>query len=87
MYILAGLVVFILCVGLLASLSSPIRPVKLVSMFLMKAVIGAFFLFLLNSFSGEYGLHVPINLFTSAVAGILGIAGVIALAAIQLWII
>jgi len=87
LYIAAGIVLFILLISLLGSLSSPVTPLKLISVLFVKVIIGAFFLFMLNSFGGEYGLHVPINLVTSAIAGILGLAGVAALTIIQLWII
>ncbi|KKB33337.1 pro-sigmaK processing inhibitor BofA family protein [Bacillus thermotolerans] len=87
MYIAAGAVLFILLISLIASASSPLSPWKLGGSLLVKLAVGAFFLFLLNSFGGDHGIHVPINLITSAVAGVLGIAGVAALAVIQIWII
>ncbi|WP_203364675.1 pro-sigmaK processing inhibitor BofA family protein [Bacillus sp. REN10] len=87
MYIAGGIIVVVLLISLLASLSSPVKPVKLASILFVKVIVGAFFLFLLNSFSGDYGLHVPINLVTSTIAGVLGIAGVAALAVVQLWIL
>ncbi|RJS62575.1 hypothetical protein CJ483_13685 [Bacillus sp. PK3_68] len=68
-------------------MSSPVSPLKVIGILCVKLAVGACFLFLLNSFSGDYGLHVPINFVTSAVAGILGVAGVASLAIIQLWII
>ncbi|WP_338752472.1 pro-sigmaK processing inhibitor BofA family protein [Bacillus sp. FJAT-52991] len=87
MYIAGSIVVFILLISLLASLSSPVKPAQLAGILFVKVIVGTFFLFLLNSFSGDYGLHVPINLVTSTIAGVLGITGVAALAVIQLWIL
>ncbi|WP_231603564.1 pro-sigmaK processing inhibitor BofA family protein [Bacillus sp. FJAT-27231] len=87
MYIAGGVILFILLISLIASMSSPASPLKLMGILFIKLSVGACFLFLLNSFSGDYGLHVPINFVTSAIAGILGIAGVVSLAIIQLWII
>lgn len=87
MYIAGGVILFILLISLIASMSSPASPLKLMGILFVKLAVGACFLFLLNSFSGDYGLHVPINFVTSAIAGILGIAGVVSLAIIQLWII
>ncbi|MGC8231136.1 pro-sigmaK processing inhibitor BofA family protein [Pseudobacillus badius] len=87
MYIAGGVLLFILLISLIASLSSPASPLKLIGVLFVKLAAGACFLFLLNSFSGDYGLHVPINFVTSAIAGILGIAGVVSLAVMQLWII
>ncbi|KAB7704012.1 pro-sigmaK processing inhibitor BofA [Bacillus aerolatus] len=71
----------------MASITAPASPLKFTGILFVKLATGALFLFLLNSFSGDYGLHVPINFVTSAVAGILGVAGVAALAVIQLWLI
>ncbi|MED4718436.1 pro-sigmaK processing inhibitor BofA family protein [Bacillus badius] len=87
MYIAGGVLLFILLISLIASMSSPASPLKLIGVLFVKLAAGACFLFLLNSFSGDYGLHVPINFVTSAIAGILGIAGVVSLAVMQLWII
>ncbi|KMY55938.1 hypothetical protein AC623_20010 [Bacillus sp. FJAT-27231] len=87
LYIAGGVILFILLISLIASMSSPASPLKLMGILFIKLSVGACFLFLLNSFSGDYGLHVPINFVTSAIAGILGIAGVVSLAIIQLWII
>jgi inhibitor of the pro-sigma K processing machinery len=64
-----------------------IKPLKFLGNIVIKGVIGALFLFLLNLFGNQYSLHVPINLVTSFIAGLLGIPGVCALAAIQLWIL
>ncbi|MBM7650505.1 inhibitor of the pro-sigma K processing machinery [Bacillus ectoiniformans] len=87
MYITAGVILFIVLVGLIGSMTSKVTPVRLAGSFAVKLVIGAFFLFLLNSFSGKYGLHVPINFITSSIAGVLGLAGVAALAIIQIWML
>jgi inhibitor of the pro-sigma K processing machinery len=53
----------------------------------MKVMIGALFLFFLNAFGSQYGIHVPINLATSSISGILGIPGVVGLTVIQMWIL
>jgi inhibitor of the pro-sigma K processing machinery len=64
-----------------------VKPLKFLGNIVIKGAIGALFLFLLNLFGNQYSLHVPINLATSFIAGLLGIPGVCALAAIQLWIL
>ena len=79
--IIAGLIVLLLFVG------APIKPIRLIGQGAVKLIIGAVFLFFLNVLGNQVGIHVPINLATSAVAGILGIPGVATLAAIDYWII
>lgn len=79
--IIAGLIVLLLFVG------APIKPIRLIGQGVVKLIIGAVFLFFLNVLGNQLGIHVPINLATSAVAGILGIPGVATLAAIDYWII
>ncbi|KMY52152.1 pro-sigmaK processing inhibitor BofA family protein [Peribacillus loiseleuriae] len=79
--VIAGLIVLLLFVG------APIRPIRLIGQGVVKLIIGAVFLFFLNVLGNQVGIHVPINLATSAVAGILGIPGVATLAAIDYWII
>ncbi|WP_067840327.1 pro-sigmaK processing inhibitor BofA family protein [Amphibacillus sediminis] len=63
------------------------KTFKLLSKTLVKVTIGALCIFFLNLFSGSFGLHVPINLFTASLAGFLGIPGVIALSSLHLFIL
>jgi inhibitor of the pro-sigma K processing machinery len=72
---------------MLLFIGSPIKPIRLISQGVVKLIIGALFLFFLNIIGNQFGIHVPINLITSAVSGILGIPGVMALVAIEMWII
>ncbi|WP_428910303.1 pro-sigmaK processing inhibitor BofA family protein [Niallia sp. Krafla_26] len=72
---------------MLLFMGSPLKPIRLISQGVVKLVIGALFLFFLNIVGNQFGIHVPINLITSAVSGILGIPGVFALVAIDMWII
>lgn len=83
-YPLAILAIFIL---LLIAYKANIKPLKFLGSILIKGMIGALFLFFLNLFGNQFSLHVPINLVTSFIAGFLGIPGVCALAAIQMWIL
>jgi inhibitor of the pro-sigma K processing machinery len=84
-------VVFVAVVGglilLLLIIGAPIKPIRFLGQGVIKIIIGAVFLFFLNTLGNQAGIHVPINLATSAVAGLLGIPGVAALAAIGYWII
>jgi inhibitor of the pro-sigma K processing machinery len=72
---------------LLLAAGTPVKPIRFIGQVAMKVMIGALFLFFLNAFGGQFGLHVPINLATSSISGILGIPGVAGLAIIQMWII
>jgi len=52
----------------------------------IQIALGALFLFLLNTVGGLFQFHLPINLFTSAVVGLLGLPGLGALFVIQ-WMV
>lgn len=79
--ILVGLIVLVLFVG------APIKPMRFVGQGVVKLAIGVLFLFFLNVFGGAIGFHVPINLFTTAIAGFLGVFGLASLAAIQIFLL
>ncbi|WAA09508.1 pro-sigmaK processing inhibitor BofA family protein [Fervidibacillus albus] len=79
--IVSGLIILLLLFGI------PLKLLRFIGQGVVKLVIGALFLFVLNTIGNGVGLHVPINLITASVAGFLGIPGVFALTVIQLWII
>jgi inhibitor of the pro-sigma K processing machinery len=79
--ILGGLILLLLFIG------APVKPVRFIGQGAIKLIIGALLLFFLNAFGNQIGIHVPINLATSAISGFLGIPGLFALVAIQTWII
>ena len=79
--VIAGLILLLLIIG------APLKPIRLLGQGIIKLIIGAVFLFFLNTLGNQVGIHVPINFVTSAVAGLLGIPGVVALAAIDYWVI
>jgi inhibitor of the pro-sigma K processing machinery len=79
--VLGGLILILLFSG------APNKPVRFVGQAMIKLLIGALFLFFLNVGGNRYGIHVPINFATATVSGFLGIPGLIALVAIQKWII
>lgn len=79
--VLGGLVVLVLLMG------APIKPVRFIGQGFVKVLIGALFLFFLNAFGNQFGIHVPINLATSAISGFLGIPGLFSLVAIQTWVL
>ncbi|SDN94259.1 pro-sigmaK processing inhibitor BofA family protein [Bacillus sp. OK048] len=79
--ILGGLVLILLFSG------APFKPVRFIGQAVVKLLIGAILLFFLNTAGNSFGIHVPINFTTSAISGFLGIPGLVALAAIQKYII
>jgi inhibitor of the pro-sigma K processing machinery len=79
--IIGGLILLVLVVG------TPIKPLRFAGQTIIKVMIGALFLFFLNAFGNSMGIHVPINAVTSAISGLLGIPGVVALVIIQMYII
>ncbi|WLV24732.1 pro-sigmaK processing inhibitor BofA family protein [Aciduricibacillus chroicocephali] len=66
---------------------APIKPVRFAGQALVKLGIGAMLLFFLNVFGSEFGLYVPINLFTTIVTGFLGVFGLASLAAVNFFIL
>lgn len=79
--IIGGLILLLLIMG------TSLKPIRFLGQGVIKVIIGAVFLFFLNMLGNQVGIHVPINLVTSAVAGLLGIPGVAALAAIGYWVV
>ena len=59
-----------------------IRSLKWLPTIITKLAVGALVLFFLNLISSHFGLHIPINLFTSTVVGFCGIPGMITLASL-----
>ncbi|WP_059174294.1 pro-sigmaK processing inhibitor BofA family protein [Bacillus sp. FJAT-27445] len=76
--ILGGLIILLLVAG------APMKPAKLLGQGAIKLVIGALLLFFLNTAGNQFGIHIPINLFTTAVSGFLGIPGMAALVAVEM---
>jgi inhibitor of the pro-sigma K processing machinery len=79
--VLGGLIILLLILG------APTKPLRFLGQGAVKILIGAIFLYFLNAFGTSLGIYVPINIATAAVSGLLGIPGVVALVAIQTWII
>lgn len=77
--------VILICLILLALFK--VKSLKWLPTTITKLAIGALLLFFLNLISGYFGLHIPINLFTSSVVGFCGIPGVIALGSLFLYIL
>jgi len=72
-----GLILMLLLIG------TPVKPVKFIGHLATKLVVGALLLFFVNAFGTSLDFHIPINLFTTTVSGILGIPGIAALIVIK----
>ncbi|MFC4387726.1 pro-sigmaK processing inhibitor BofA family protein [Gracilibacillus marinus] len=83
-WIIGGIIVLIV---LLLVKGIPINFTKLIGQSAIKVTIGVLFLFFFNLFGASFGLHIPINIFTTVVVGILGIPGIASLTAIHLFIV
>ncbi|MGE7219660.1 pro-sigmaK processing inhibitor BofA family protein [Priestia koreensis] len=76
-----GLIVILLLAG------GKVRLFGLVGQVLTKCVIGALLLFFINTFGAQFDIHVPINVLTTAVSGVLGLSGIGALLVISQFIL
>ncbi|WP_458411441.1 pro-sigmaK processing inhibitor BofA family protein [Schinkia sp. CFF1] len=74
-------------IGLLLILGAPIKPVRMVGGGLIRIMLGALGLFIINSIGTLMGFHIPINLVTASVSGLLGIPGMAALIAIDQFVL
>ncbi len=72
---------------LLLLFGNPVKLLRFLGQGVIKILTGALLLFFLNTFGSNFGIHIPINLITASISGFLGIPGVCALTAIQLWIV
>jgi inhibitor of the pro-sigma K processing machinery len=79
--VLGAIILLLLVIG------APIKPIHFLGQGIIKLLIGALFLFFLNLMGNQFGIHIPINLATSAISGFLGIPGMFALVAIDVWVI
>ncbi len=80
------IIIMIAIITLLLMIGAPLRSMKLIGQASVKLVIGALLLFFLNVFGANFGIHVPINLFTALISGLLGIFGIASLVAIHVFI-
>ncbi|MCP8971350.1 pro-sigmaK processing inhibitor BofA family protein [Ectobacillus ponti] len=78
---IAGGIILLLLIG------GPFKPFRAAGKTLMKIVVGALGLFLLNTVGAQWNFHIPINVITASICGLLGLPGFGALAVIQLYIL
>lgn len=81
------IIIMLSVIVLLLTIGAPVKPLKLIGQASVKLVIGALLLFFVNIFGASFGIHIPINLFTALVSGILGIFGIVSLIAIHIFIL
>lgn len=85
-----GSVIFIGAIVALVALlffsKASFKPLRLIERIAVRFVVGALFLFCVNLFGESVGIHVPINIVTTGVSGLLGVPGVAALIVIKQFI-
>ncbi|WP_410773746.1 pro-sigmaK processing inhibitor BofA family protein [Ectobacillus funiculus] len=79
--IVAGIIMLLMLAG------APLKPFRFIGMSIIRVLVGALLLFILNVIGAQLNLHIPINLITASVCGFLGIPGLGALAVIQMYIL
>lgn len=83
MTLVTGLLVFVIVFFLLRM---PQQLLRFLGTSTIRLTIALLALLFLNVIGNQFGVNVPINLFTLAVSSILGIFGVLSLLAIQIFI-
>ncbi|MGP4038944.1 pro-sigmaK processing inhibitor BofA family protein [Gracilibacillus sp. D59] len=83
-WIIGGIVVLIV---ILLTRGIPVNLIKGSGQVVMKVTLGILFLFFFNLFGASFGLHIPINVFTAVIVGVLGIPGIACLTAINVFVI
>ncbi|UOF91784.1 pro-sigmaK processing inhibitor BofA family protein [Fodinisporobacter ferrooxydans] len=61
------------------------NPMKVIGFFVRSALIGCAGIYIINLLGQNFHLHIGFNWITAAVAGVLGIPGLIALVVIKMW--
>ncbi|MFA9560515.1 pro-sigmaK processing inhibitor BofA family protein [Evansella sp. AB-rgal1] len=72
---------------LLLIVGAPMKPLRWLGQGAVRLLIGALFLFFLNTFGGLVDYNLPINIFTATISGFLGIPGIIALIFVDIMLI
>lgn len=81
------IVSFVLLIGVLLVAGAPLKPMKLIGNGAVRVVIGVLFIFFFNVFGASVGLHIPINVYTALVTGLLGLPGLASLVAIHMFVL
>ncbi|MFD2695410.1 pro-sigmaK processing inhibitor BofA family protein [Sporolactobacillus shoreicorticis] len=80
MYLIVGIIILFLVI---MAAGASFHPLKWIGKLAVRLVVGALLLFLLNVIGESFSMHIPINLATSAVSGLLGLPGIAALIIIK----
>lgn len=78
---------FCLFIGVFLIVRMPKLLWRFVGTGTVRAVIGILLLVFLNVIGNQFGIYLPLNMFTVFISGLLGIFGVTSLIAIQLFIL
>ncbi|MCT2536982.1 pro-sigmaK processing inhibitor BofA family protein [Aquibacillus koreensis] len=76
----------VVLIALLLIVGAPIKPMRFLAQGTVKLVIGVLFLFFFNVFGATIGLHLPINIYTAVIAGLLGLPGIASLTALHIFV-
>lgn len=82
--VIGGILTLIFCLLLFGA---RVKPIRFIGMLFVKCAIGALVLFVVNMIGGQFDFHLPINVGTTVVSGLLGLPGLFALIIIKLYII
>ena len=83
-WIIAGIFV---AIGFLLLKGIPTQFMRSSGRIVMKVTVGVLFLFFFNLFGASFGLHIPINVITASIVGLLGIPGMACLTAINVFLL
>lgn len=87
MEIMSFLIVAVLVVLFLMVIRSPTKYMQLLGAIFVRFVIGGFLIFAVNIIGTQFNFHLPLNLYTAGITGLLGIPGVVALSVINIMFI
>jgi len=81
-------IILIVSISLIAFFGNQLMKIfRLGWFFLVQIVIGSVFIFLFNVVGELINLYIPLNIFTSLTAGLLGIPGLITILAAQMLVV
>ena len=77
-----GCIILILIIGKLF-----LFPIKKIFKLVINSIIGGILIYLINLIGGLWGFHIGLNVFTSILIGLLGLAGAVCLVIVKLLIV
>jgi inhibitor of the pro-sigma K processing machinery len=79
--------VLFLLVVLVIGIQLILSPAKLLWKLMVNSFVGLVSVLLVNYFMARYGFYLPVTLYTVAIAGFLGIPGIVGLTVYYIWFI